>query len=144
MAEGPRRRWGWEESRCNVRSGCPFFSVVDVEAEILEVLEFFCVLEDVFVTGRKACALYGKVLSSSRRQVLNLPPTFLARRSVRLLPAGLFSPSKADDVDGPSPQSLDTPRCVVSVRLQSCFVAYCAEFVDHLDDVAALVDAVLA
>ena len=52
MAEGPRRRWGWEESRCNVRSGCPFFSVVDVEAEILEVLEFFCVLEDVFVTGR--------------------------------------------------------------------------------------------
>ena len=46
MAECPSRRWGPGATRSNVRSGCPFFSVVDVEAVILEVLEFFLVLED--------------------------------------------------------------------------------------------------
>ena len=105
--------------------------------------EFFWVLADVFVAGRKACALDGKVSSSRRRQILNLLPTFLARRPVRRPPAGLFSPSKADDVDGLSPPSLDTPRRVVSARLQLCFVAYCVELVGHLDDVAELADAAM-
>ena len=77
------------------------FAVAD--AKILEVLEFFWVHEDIFVAGRKACALEGRVLSSRRRQVLNLPLTFLARRPVRRPLAGLFFSAKAEDVNVLSP-----------------------------------------
>ena len=84
--EGPSRRFP--------------FAVAD--AKILEVLEFFWVHEDIFVAGRKACALDGRVLSSRRRQVLNLPLTFLDRRPVRRPLAGLFFSAKADDDLSPS------------------------------------------